>query len=173
MLFLLSCSNGINKDEKPGSADSSFMNESITTDRKNSTDTINQGNLTTGQAWIQLGKEFKDKPAGSGDVAFKRFLEMHEKALHKLNEKHKESAMNGPLADAIVSKRKLTPAQKLFVDSVAAIGFAIETGEGMSYLVRDWSFFMDQPISFLSPAVRTFIVQMNKDEKQGFAKDAS
>ena len=98
---------------------------------------------------------------------------MQDAELTAVNERHKSSPMNESLANAIFKNMKLSPPQKLFVDSVEANGLKIDIGEGTSYAVRDWSFFSQYNISFLSPNIQSFIKQMASDQKQGFAKDAS
>ena len=181
LFFLLSCGSSENQVDRMETSDSVITMDSAATGSRdfNNSNTPNSATTKSGkinspqEAWLKLLHDYKGKPAGSGDMAFKGFLEMQEIELKAVNERHKSSPINESLANAIFRKMKLSPRQKSFVDSVEANGFAVEIGEGMSYVVWDWLFFSRYNISFLSPGVRSFIKQMGKDQKEGFAKDAS
>lgn len=175
-LILFSCGNRENEVETLETSDSVFVIDSTEIDARDSSDNAGPGNgklKSPEEAWLKLLDDYKGKPAGSGNKAFRTFLEMQEIELKAVNERHQSSPINESLANAIYKKTKLSPREKLFVDSVEANGFAVDIGEGMSYVVRDWSFFSRYNLSFLSPNVRSFIEQMSKDQKEGFAKDAS
>src|SRR5688572_10383692 len=125
VFFLLSCSNRENAVDKTETFDSIVVIDSTVTDTVDSINVINPENGQVNsprEAWLKLLNDYSGKPAGSGDRAFKAFLELQEKELTEVNERHKSSPINESLANAIFKKIKLSPREKLLVDSVESNG---------------------------------------------------
>jgi hypothetical protein len=175
LLSILSCGNN-NKKSPIEVSDSTreFSKKSGEVEQQNHPEDKDIAEFKSpARAWQAMVRKHKGKPAGAGDTDFRKFLAIQGKKLSVINERHKQSEMNETLAESIVSGTGFSKEEKIFMDSLRSDGLAVEVGEGMSYVIRDWNFFSGEDLGFLSMPVRSFIIQRAKDQNEGFAKDAS
>lgn len=107
----------------------------------------------------------------SAFVIFNRFYESLDK---NLNEKHQKDTTNyDPLVyvyqkgkERIIPK-KLTNYNKKLKDN----GFEVAMDEGITFILQDRDFISTNFYSLISNSMREYLIQLNKENKEGFATD--
>lgn len=112
--------------------------------------------------------EKKDK----GFILFNNHYERLEKNINELHEK--DTTNFDPLIMVDVLGKSLPISQKLkdYNDKLKRNGFEVSSTEGMSYIQQDREFIAKWFYSYVSPKMKEYLQQLNKENKEGFQEDA-
>lgn len=114
---------------------------------------------------------FQGPPATVADSGYVLFDGFYEELTNKVNELHYEDETDySPLV--LELKEPIPKKLKDFNDRLIANGFQVARTEGYTYFKQDRDFVAKHFYSFISPTLKEFLVQVNKENKEGFTEDA-
>ena len=118
---------------------------------------------------------FQNEDVAIKDEAFVIF-NTHYEELHKnLNELHEKDTTNfDPLIMLDASGKGLPVSKKLreYNDRLKKNGFEVSSTEGISYIQQDRNFIAKYFYTYISPTMKEYLEQLNKENKEGFQEDA-
>lgn len=109
------------------------------------------------------------------DKGFAIFNAHYERLDRNINELHEKDTTNfDPLIMLDASGKALPiPAKlKVYNDKLKRNGFEVSSTEGMSYIQQDRDFIAKWFYSYVSPTMKAYLQQLNKENKEGFQEDA-
>lgn len=119
------------------------------------------------KAQTEFQTRFDGQSAGLCDSAFVVFQSLYEKVESALNAQHQNDTTDyEPL---LSGSKVLSPALKKFQHTLAVNGYRLAVVDEMIYIEQDRSFVAQHFYGMLSPAMRDFLEEMRKENKEGFA----
>lgn len=132
-------------------------------------DSLHLDNVTAALHRFQLS--FAHKPATICDTAFYLFDQFHKKMLD--NPEVDAGKLDSlQMATAEDTKTAPTREQKLLAQQLQQNGITIETEEGTPYPAQDQAFLLRTFSRYLSPVMQQYLVQLDKEQKEGYQNDA-
>ncbi len=117
---------------------------------------------------------FKGQPSSMADSGYVIFEKFYRRVDNTINEIHfQDSTDYKPLVLVYDEPNPLALTQKLkdYNNKMIANGFEVDMTEGATYLKQDRDFIAKHFYSFISPVLKEYLVQVNKDHKEGFSED--
>lgn len=130
---------------------------------------------SSNKAVLKFQNLFKVENKVLCDKAFVLFNGFYEKLDTKLNELHEKDTTNyEPLVFLTLNDKKPIISKKLleYKQKLNKNGFDVSQEEGITYIQKDRDFLSKNFYNFVSPTMREYLVQLNKENKDGFATDA-
>ncbi len=118
---------------------------------------------------------FTNEPPEIKDKAFVIFNAHYERLDRTINALHEKDTTNfDPLISLDASGKALPISEKLkaYNDKLKRNGFEVSSSEGISYIMQDRDFFANWFYSYVSPTMKAYLLQLNKENKEGFGEDA-
>ncbi|MFB9863107.1 hypothetical protein [Rufibacter immobilis] len=118
---------------------------------------------------------FKGQPTSVADSGYVLFEEFYLRTSNALNDAHYEDSID--YSSLVIIPTKATPENlpkklKEYRNTLATNGFQVAMTEGFTYLQQDRDFVVKHFYPFISPVLKEFLVQVNKENKDGFQEDA-
>jgi len=135
-------------------------------------DTTEVGSVTVAaEKFSELFAKADTAQADSGFIAFSSF---YDKIGSNVNEQHvKDSANYMAYVPGFSSQHaKKTAATDERVKQLKANGFTIDISEGSTYIRQDRNFLAKYFYPLVSPVMKEYLVQLNKENEEGFLEDA-
>jgi hypothetical protein len=137
-------------------------------------------NISTMESSVVALKEYKflfnAASQSTCDTAYILFDKYYKKLGDTIDELHNRDASiqyESLLADSNESpSRSISPKTAAYAERLTKNGFRIVTSEGDTYIVPDMDFEVADFKSYLSLPMQKYLMQMAKEDKQGFAEDA-
>ncbi|WP_205501441.1 hypothetical protein [Rufibacter psychrotolerans] len=123
------------------------------------------------EKYASLFKAQRPALADSGYAVFEGFYQRVNTALTRL---HGENAAHSNLLAQVhgeANPAQPTPTQKDFQQTMLANGFEVHLREGGTYLKQNRDSIARHFYPFISPVLREYLEQVNKETKEGFADD--
>ena len=118
---------------------------------------------------------FQQEEAPIRDSGYILFNNYYEKLERNLNELHvKDTADYYALLPGYTTNKRNTPTdrQKQYVESLHKNGFQLASAEGMTYIIPDLDVISSWFDAYVTPTMKEYLIQLNKENKEGFAADA-
>jgi hypothetical protein len=118
---------------------------------------------------------FQDEQPTFRDSGYILFSNYYKKLDRNLNELHvKDTGNYHAFIPGYTSKKENTPTdkQKQYVEDLHKNGFQLASAEGMTYIQPDFDVVNSWFAPYVSPALKEYLEQLNKENKEGFAADA-
>jgi hypothetical protein len=118
---------------------------------------------------------FQKEDVSVRDKGFIIFNNHYEKLDRGINEVHEKDTTDfDPLIMVDISGKSLPVSQKLkdYDEKLKKNGFQVSSTEGMSYIQQDRDFIAKWFYSYVSPQMKEYLQQLNKENKEGFQEDA-
>jgi hypothetical protein len=127
----------------------------------------------SGQALDTFQLLFKKQPVAVCDTAFYIFNQYHNKLSYFLNMNTDKDSIN--YEDFLFPGENnkmpvLSKKQKAIKHKLDQGGFALEAGEGV-YITQDQHFLSQYFAKYVSPAMKQYLVQLAKEQKEGFDEE--
>ncbi|ALI99085.1 hypothetical protein [Rufibacter tibetensis] len=118
---------------------------------------------------------FKEKPvalADSGYVIFEKFYQRVDKTINKTHQSS-STDFNLVLASNAPSAPQQTQKFKEYNQTLQENGFEVASKEEGTYLKQNRAFIATHFYPFISPTLKEYLEQVNKETREGFAEDGS
>jgi hypothetical protein len=109
------------------------------------------------------------------DKGFLIFNRHYEKLEKNINELHQKDTINFDaliFLDASGKGLPLSQEVKDYNERLKKNGFQVASSEGISYIKTDRDFIAQWFYSYVSPTMKDYLQQLNKENKEGFQEDA-
>jgi hypothetical protein len=129
-----------------------------------------------GVAFQKFKSIFAGLPPGVCDTAYVIFESFHVRLVQGVEAKlGRDSVYLEPLAPEAPGQpaTHLTPKQSRIKQELAANGIAFGEDEGETFLVENYPMMARQWASYVSPAMKAWLDQMAREQKEGFQDDAA
>lgn len=110
--------------------------------------------------------------ADSGYVLFEKFYQRVDNIINDLHYKDTTDYSSLVLLPNEPAPKNLSKKLEGYRKLLAANGFNVAMTEGYTYLQQDRDFIAKHFYPFLSPTLQEYLVQLNKENKEGFQEDA-
>lgn len=138
----------------------------------NSLDTNDMATSTMAAEKFQV--LFKGQNQNTCDTAFTIFDKYYEHVTNVLDDRHHKDTVD---YDRYLvyedSSRHMPEKVKQYTDKLAANGFGTTVSEGSTYVTEDRDFVAKWFYSYVSPAMKDYLIQLNKESKVIIMDDAS
>jgi hypothetical protein len=119
---------------------------------------------------------FKEQSNAICDTAFILFNSYYDKLNNDLDDlQQKDTTLNLKyfIRDDTGKTPELSKKTKFYVDHLAENGFNVYLSEGDAYIGQDRDFIAKWFYSLVSPTMKKYLIQLNKENKQVYIEDAS
>jgi len=132
---------------------------------------VNSANLAA-QKYQQLFQQEEATARDSGYILFSHYFETLDRNLNDLHEA--DTADYHAFVPGYPSTKDNTPTnrQKQYVETLHKNGFQLASVEGMTYVKPDYDVITSWFDPYVSPTMKEYLAQLNKENKEGFAADA-
>ena len=136
-------------------------------------DTLNVETATiAAEKYLELFAKQNVNIRDKGFIIFNHYYEKLDRNINVLHEK--DTTDFSPLIMLDTSGRSLAVSQKLkdYSQGLKRNGFQVSSTEGESYIQQDRDFIEKWFYSHVSPVMKAYLKQLNKENKEGFQEDA-
>lgn len=130
---------------------------------------------TGGQAVDTFQLLFKAQPPAVCDTAFYIFNQLHNRLCSYLNEHMSADSINYEdfiFQDEHGKDRPLSKKQKTVKKKLDKNGFGLDSEEGTAYIVEDLHFISQHFGKYVTPLMKQYLAQRDKEQQEGFQEDA-
>lgn len=125
----------------------------------------------------KLNSLFKGQSNPICDTAFMLFSNYYDKLNNDLDDsQRKDTTLNLEkyfIRDDKSKTQKLSEKTKLYIDRLAENGFNVYLSEGDAYIGQDRDFIAKWFYGLVSPTMKKYLIQLNKENKKIYIEDAS
>lgn len=181
LTILLACNETQNKRTNTAHSDTTTVGNStksfdVINEYKQFVSKLDTFNVETATIAAKKYQElFQNVDVTIKDEAFVIFNTHYEKLDKNINELHEKDTTNfDPLIMLDASGKGLPVSKKLreYNDRLKRNGFEVSSTEGISYIQQDRDFIAKNFYTYVSPTMREYLEQLNKENKEGFQEDA-
>jgi hypothetical protein len=126
-------------------------------------------------ALMRFQQSFHQQPAATCDTAFSLFDHFHTKVATYIGNIPRPNSIDldqlAPAGPGVTSK-PLSPLLIRIRDTLARNGLRVYEDEGMGFIGRDYSFMVKKFSGYVTPAMKEYLIQQAKEDKEGFQDDA-
>jgi hypothetical protein len=127
------------------------------------------------KAAVEFTNLFKGQPANICDRAYFLFDKYDEKLCENIDKNHfKDTSIiyDSLLTGSLKTHYQLSDKLKRYAQKLKDNGFKVYTSEGVTYIGRDLDLVAKWFYKYVSPVMKEYLIQLNKEDKEGFAEDA-
>ena len=151
------------------------FNNPILTQYQDFVNSLDTNDMTTStKAAEKFTALFKGQDQNTCDTAFTIFDKYYERLANVLDDHHHKDTVDYDRYLVYEDSAKYMPEKvKLYTDKLAANGFTTIVSEGSTYVTEDRDFVAKWFYRYVSPAMKEYLTQLNKESKDIIMDDAS